>query len=1304
MGTASKFRGIAGVTLFLLTVVSIATAKYSGGTGEPNDPYQIATAADLIALGNEPNDYDKHFLLTADIDLDPNLPGRKVFDKAVIAPDTDSAQSGFQGTWFTGILDGQSHTISHLTVKGGSYLGLFGQLGSEAQVRNLGIVDANIIGSGNDVGGLAGQNISGLVTRCYSSGVVTGGSNVGGLVGLESNPYFDWGWGEGGRTIMDCYSTVTVSATAANAGGLVGYNDCGTILRCYSTGPVAAASGAGGLVGGEGYCGSVTDCFWDTGTSGQATSAGGTGLTTAQLQTISTFLNWGACEGAGVWTIDEGKDYPRLSWEVKAGRPIETHLWEFLTGDGTPEHPYLIYTLEDVNTIGKFPCEQDKHFRLMFLPGAGTPEDPYVIRNADDLNLLEQCPYGQDRHFRLGFLAGTGTQEDPYVILTADDLNLLARCPHKQDKRFRLGFLAGQGTPEDPYVIRTAEDLDLLDRCPHEQDKQFRLGFLPGTGTPEDPYVIRTAEDLRLLARCRHEQGKRFRLGFLSGTGTQKAPYQVHTADQLDLVGMCPYERSAHFLLTADIDLSGFDGKDGRPAIHTIGSFAGVFDGNGHTISYLAIKGGNYPGLFGQLASEAEVRDLGVVDVNVAGSSSYTGALVGRNQGSMIRCYSTGVVRGNEYVGGLAGENQGTMTLCRSTAATIGTSFVGGLVGWNSGNVAECYSRGDVSGSWSVGGVAGSNYGGLTHCYSTSAVTGAVLAGFSVGGLVGWDSGTRTQCYSAGPVWGRDGYVGGLAGGGGWSALQCFWDKQTSGQAADAGGAGKTTTEMQTAGTFLMAGWDFVDETANGTDDIWWIDEGSDYPRLVWDLLCPQDCAQGVPPSQILRWRPGRPGLRHDVYFGKDETIVASATPASPGIYCGRQPAETAVYEPGNLTWGTTYWWRVDEVDEADPGELWKGDVWSFTVTDIIVSPDPPDGAADVPQSQILSWKSVMTGLGYDVYFGETEDSVADATTASPDIYRGRQPAEATTCAPPDLARGRTYYWRIDAVDAVGPGGVWKGNVWSFTIADSCVAPDPADGATDVIQTPVLSWRPGAPGLQYDVYFGQTADSVADATILTPDIYRGRQTSETTTYTPLDLEWGKTYYWRIDEVDAAADYAFCKGQTWSFTVETYDRPIKPIKATASISSGDKTGPERTIDGSGLDALDQHSTSGSQMWLSAMWATPAWIQYQFDNVYTLSQMWVWNSNQVFEAFLGFGARDVTVEYSLDGENWAVLAQTQFARATATATCTANTIVDFGGVQAQFVRLTIKSNWGGIIRQYGLSEVRFFYVPVRAYAPQ
>ena len=101
MATPSRFRACVIIALFL-ALVPAATAQYSGGSGTANDPYQIATAADLIALGETPEDYDKHFLLTADIDLDPNLPGRKVFDRALIAPDTNDATLEFNGTPFTG--------------------------------------------------------------------------------------------------------------------------------------------------------------------------------------------------------------------------------------------------------------------------------------------------------------------------------------------------------------------------------------------------------------------------------------------------------------------------------------------------------------------------------------------------------------------------------------------------------------------------------------------------------------------------------------------------------------------------------------------------------------------------------------------------------------------------------------------------------------------------------------------------------------------------------------------------------------------------------------------------------------------------------------------------------------------------------------------------------------------------------------------------------------------------------------------------------------------------------------------------
>jgi len=145
------------------------------------------------------------------------------------------------------------------------------------------------------------------------------------------------------------------------------------------------------------------------------------------------------------------------------------------------------------------------------------------------------------------------------------------------------------------------------------------------------------------------------------------------------------------------------------------------------------------------------------------------------------------------------------------------------------------------------------------------------------------------------------------------------------------------------------------------------------------------------------------------------------------------------------------------------------------------------------------------------------------------------------------------------------------------------------------------------------------------------------------------------------------------------------------------------GPEKTIDGSGLDALDQHSTTATDMWLSDASGQP-WIQYEFDKVLKLHEMWVWNSNQMIEAFIGLGGKDVIVETSLDGATWTLVEDAaQFAQATGLASYTANTVVDFGGAMAQFVRITIDAGWGAL-PQHGLSEVRFFSIPVQAREPQ
>ncbi|MEN6575376.1 MAG: GLUG motif-containing protein [Phycisphaerales bacterium] len=553
------------------------------------------------------------------------------------------------------------------------------------------------------VGGLLGSAAI-KVMNCFATGDVTGDNCVGGLAGSCS-------WG----TIVNCYAmgaihgpsigddnpreTTTDDAAmrrvpsaprpAAFAGGLVGSNN-GSILNCYSTGLVHRTRDAGGLVGYSTF-GRVAGSFWDIETSGQSTSDGGLGRTTSQMQTALTFLGWGALDSQDAWTIEEGLDYPRLSWEGKPGVPI------------------------------------------------------------------------------------------------------------------------------------------------------YR------------PYP--------------------------AGDGTQDAPYRVSTPEELILVGWFPSQWNKCFVLATDIDLGPHAG-----AVFTIGNsdtpFSGVFDGNDCAISNFRYRTENLAcaGLFGRVADpNAVIRNLTLIDPNVAaGQASYVGSLVGYLvEGTVIGCDAKGgYVSGGRDVGGLIGQTGkigssrdacGLVRECRCTSRVTGDGGVGGLVGTHdAGAITGCISTGDVSGDGGVGGLVGYNWRGvITNCFTDGTVSGragigglvgsvSLLGGVicdsyamsvvtgetSVAGLIGRNGGTVTNCYATGAVRGVQN-VGGLVGeelGVNADTIGSFWDVETTGQTESAGGIGLPTAAMKTVGTFLDAGWDLIGETANGVEDIWWILDGEDYPRLFWEL------------------------------------------------------------------------------------------------------------------------------------------------------------------------------------------------------------------------------------------------------------------------------------------------------------------------------------------------------------------------------------------------------------------------------------------------------------------------------------
>jgi len=891
------------ITVFFVICFFVlpAQAKYGGGTGEPNDPYLIFDANQMNAIGADANDWDKHFLLCADIDL-----------------------SGFTGTSFniignfTGVFDGNGHTISNFTYTstGTKGIGLFGLVfGSNAEIKNLGLIDPNVsagevVGSlvgclmfgtvtncyaeggnisgdyavgglvgGNGgtisnchssasvsgeygVGGLVGRNDVGLndvckITNCYSTGSISGISYIGGLVGLNyvskitncystgsisgvsyigglvgyniaaeiTNCYSTGGVsGEddvGGlvghnnsdlRTITNCYSTGSVFGND-DVGGLVGYN-YGTITDCYSSGSVTGDSSVGGLVGSN-FRGKITNCystgrvsgtynvgglvgynekgevtasFWDIETSRQITSAGGTGKTTAEMKMQVTFMDAG-WNFENIWWILEGAGYPGLCWEEKYGG-----------GSGEPNDPYLIYTAEQMNTIGACQRDWDKCFKLM----------------ADiDLSVYTGTTYN---------IIGNGG--NPFTGVFDGNGYTISYFTHTSSgKRYigLFGYVEGSNAE--------VKNLGLIDPNVDAGYYSVWVGTLVG-------YL-----EEGTISGCFVKGGGIIGNDYVGGlVGSNHLGTIINCRSDCSIVGI---------------------------------SVAGGLTGhNGGTIS--------------NCDSSSDVWGFYPV-----------GGLTGFSKdGTINNCCATGSATGDICVGGLVGyiwRTRDTITNSFATGNVVGRWQVGGLLGFNDGIITNCYSSGSVTGDEEVGGLVGSGYGTIIDSYSIGSVSGSD----GVGGLEGrnW-YGTITNCYSAGSVAGYTD-VGGLVG----YRLECevtnsFWDIETSGQATSDGGTGLPTAEMQMASTFTDAGWDF-------NTPVWTIDDGVDYPHLWWEFVpvlhAEPELTLGT--SNTISWEPVVGGVEYYAECGEDANFTSI-------IYNSGWIMETS-FEFNGLQVGQQYWYSV---------------------------------------------------------------------------------------------------------------------------------------------------------------------------------------------------------------------------------------------------------------------------------------------------------------------------------------------------------------------------------------------------------
>ena len=865
MDSSKNLNLAAFVCALVATLCPLTSAHYAGGTGEPNNPYLIYTAGQLNAIGAEPNDWDKHFKLMTDIDLSAydGKEGRPVFNIigfTGLPPSRALAVAGqtAHGS-FAGVFDGNGYAISNFTYANldEDDAGFFRCVSDpNAEIKNLGLVDPNVSGD-HRVGALVSVLGNGVLAGCYvDGGTIVGSGIVGGLVASNNG------------IVTDCHSTSLIVVGGDCVGGLVGRN-AGTVAGSYAEGEVAGGDDVGGVVGKNARGGEISRCHAIVAVSGGDHVGGlvgyndyyGTVTNSYASGTVSGYRYVGGLAGNNESFADVANCHASgtVTGESCVGGLVGRNWGDIMScgADGSATGGYDVGGVVGLNERDITCCYADTSVTGAYDVGG------LVGRSYGRITCCHAHGSATGEH-DVGGLVGLSDAEitscyaNAVVAGQSDTGGLVGSSFDTVLLSFWDVQTSGQTTSAGGEGKTTAEMSD---------PNTFRAAgwnFVGLADGPDDFWATDPNEGYPLL--CWQVSDAPLP-AFSGGAGTSEEPYLLASAGDLNSIGSNPRLMDSYFLLTNDVDLAGVSffriGSEAVP-------FAGVLDGNGKTISNLRYSGWSAvpTGLISCMdGRNAEIRDLGLIDPNIdAGSGWYVGSLVGDlGDGKITRCYREGgIVAGGWRTGGLVGCSAGgTIASSHSAGAVHGRSDTGGLVGYNAwGTIEDSCSTGSVTGRGSVGGFIGYNRDAVANCCSTGFVTGTK----SVGGFLGYQSwtGQIANCCSTGVVVGVE-HVGGFLGYhddpgdiincyasavvtgdthvGGFIGSRCssskvfasFWDIELSGLSISAGGTGLTTAQMQDIDTFLDAGWDFIDEIENGTDDIWWILDGQDYPRLWWE-------------------------------------------------------------------------------------------------------------------------------------------------------------------------------------------------------------------------------------------------------------------------------------------------------------------------------------------------------------------------------------------------------------------------------------------------------------------------------------
>jgi filamentous hemagglutinin family protein len=683
---------------------------------------------------------------------------------------------------FTGTLDGQGHVVSGLYINRTGGIGLFGYVGTSGTITRIGVVDASVVSTLDDVGLLAAYNY-GSITASYATGSVsTARSFIGGLVGRNfgtiDNSYATATVSGAGRlgglvgynsgTITDSYATGTVTGSTQWVGGLVGVNAAGaSIERSYSSGGVGGTQTAvGGLVGSN--SGTVSASYWDMDTSGQSSgigegsTTGATGLTSAQARSSDSYTGW---------------DFSTVWYQAGDMRPILRSEAATADDDG-------VITVSNLHQLALIGANLAASYVLTRdIDASATDASTESFDAAGIWSAAGWVPIGTRLASFSGTLDGAGH--------TISGLSL--------DRTTTYAGLFG-------YVDTSGSITDLSLEGGRIVSSGSDVGALAGYSAGTIAGSISSAS----VGGSTHVGGL---VGYNAGS--------ISSSSASGAVGAAPgitYVSSAGGLVGSnDGTISDSFATGAVSGSSNVGGLVGYFDSGTITGSYAtgAVTGtSSYAGgLVGGTGSESLISDSYATG-RVSGSYG-TGGLVGYHEGEITHSYAAGdVVATSSNTGGLVGVSSGKISYAYATGNVSGLQYSGGLVGYlsSTATVTEAYASGDVQAPSYVGGFVGSSAGSISNAYALGDVGGTSY----VGGFAGELTGSVTGAYSSGKVTGTSS-VGGFAGRTSSAVIaSSFFDRGTSGQTlgigtgtVGTGGSltGLTTAEARTSAGY--AGWDF---------------------------------------------------------------------------------------------------------------------------------------------------------------------------------------------------------------------------------------------------------------------------------------------------------------------------------------------------------------------------------------------------------------------------------------------------------------------------------------------------------------